>query len=146
MKVILLEDIRGVGKRFEIKEVKEGYFRNVLRPKKLAELATREAIHKIDALLARQKEEHAAHVKELEMQAKFLEESPFIFLLAVGEKGEVFGSVSSRELESAFRIRGAPTAKPEIETPIKVIGDHRVVVTLGEGVRTTAIIKVVPKS
>ncbi len=145
MKVILLEDIRGVGKRFDIKEVKEGYFRNVLQPKRLAEVANREAIHKIEALRAQQAAEHTAHVHELETQAKFLEESPFVFPLAVGEKGEVFGSVSARELEAVFRIRGAPTARPEIETPIKIIGDHSVVVTLGEGIQTTVIVRIIPK-
>lgn len=98
MKVILLSDVKKVGKKGEMLEVSDGYARNFLIKQKLAVAAT----EKSKEILAQQKAEQAAHEAELEAEAKVLKEKletiTLEFKVKAGAGGRVFGSVSSKQI------------------------------------------------
>lgn len=107
MKVILLSDVKKVGKKGEIKEVADGYGRNFLVAKGLAVEATKKSLEVLDA----QNEENAKKEKELEEEAKVLKEKlksiTLEFKVKVGAGGRVFGNVSSKQIvEEMKKVHG----------------------------------------
>ena len=106
MKVILLQDVRAIGKKFDVKEVSDGYARNFLFVNKLAKAATPGALKKLEAMkAAHEKEDHELHAR-LEGIARKLAGTKLEFELAADKSGALFGSVNK---ESILR-RSASTA------------------------------------
>jgi ribosomal protein L9 len=109
MKVILLSDVKKVGKKGELVEVADGYGRNYLIRNKLAVLATEKSVE----ILQDQKAQNKAHEKEVEKDAeqlkKRLETITLVFDMKTGKEGKVFGSVSTKqiaeELEKKHQIK-----------------------------------------
>lgn len=133
MKVIFLQDVSGLARRGDIKNVKEGYARNFLIPRGLAKLGTLEE-------LKRKKEENVAALKakatrfaQIKERAKELGSLTLVFKRKFSEKGECFGSVSRHDIEAALKERGF-SALADLPKPIKTSGTHEVRVNLGEGV------------
>ncbi|MDI6734489.1 MAG: 50S ribosomal protein L9 [Patescibacteria group bacterium] len=137
MQVILLKDIKGLGKRGEIREVSRGYARNFLIPQKLIEIATPDAPNRLAHKKAKWEEECKKLVSALEEKARELENLIITFKVAIGEKGEVFGSVSRKDIESALHERGIQNIKVNMERSLKTIGENKIEVDLGEGIKTT---------
>ena len=146
MKVILTEEIRGLGTRGDVVTVKDGYARNYLIPKNLAQEATKGNLNAIEhqrrkwALLA-QEEKNAAQkaadrVKGVKIQIE----------KRVGEHGHLFGSVTANEIADALLEKGIEVDKRRIElsSPIKNIGLHDVEVRLHRDVSATIQVEVVP--
>ncbi|MFA5084452.1 MAG: 50S ribosomal protein L9, partial [Candidatus Paceibacterota bacterium] len=102
MKVILSEDIKGLGKKFEVKEVKDGYAKNFLIPKNLVKPANEANLE----IIARQKAVWEQKEKEilehLEKIAGELKSAVLDFSLKVGESGQAFGSVNAAEIIKAL--------------------------------------------
>jgi large subunit ribosomal protein L9 len=149
MKVIILQDIKGIGKKFDIKEIKDGYARNFLIPRGLAKIATDSSIKELETKKsALEKREKELKLK-LESLAKKLSEREFVFSLNVGKKGEVFGSITKEDLKT--RIDADVNAdlheyiennlEIKLEKPIKIIGEHQVEINLGKGIKTTIKLK-----
>ena len=139
MKVILLEDIKNLGKKYDVKEIKDGYARNFLIPKGLVKIATDKSIKELEAQKAgREKEEQEAKI-ELEKIAKNLENQEFEFTVKTGEKGEVFGSVGKDDIKTRIGIKDI---KVNLERPIKTLGEHRVEIDLGKGIKAKIKLKV----
>jgi len=135
MKVILLQDIKGIGKKYEVKEVADGYARNFLFPKKMATAATPSTLANLEkekALFEAKRQERIAALKK---EVEKISATPLRFRLKVGKKGEIFGSVSSLDIEKALKNLGVKEAKPELEQSLKELGEHKVTVDLGEGVK-----------
>ena len=146
MKVILTEEIRGLGTRGDVVTVKDGYARNYLIPKNLAQEATKGNLNAIEhqrrkwALLA-QEEKNAAQkaadrVKGVKIQIE----------KRVGEHGHLFGSVTANEIADALMEKGIEVDKRRIElaSPIKNIGLHDVEVRLHRDVTASIQVEVVP--
>ena len=137
MKVILKQDIKGVGKKDEIINANDGYARNFLFPKKLAVVADNkninEATTKNAAIAFKKKTEYEAAV---EIKEK-LEKSFIEFRHKVGEASKLFGSVTEKEIadevNKKFNIN-ISKKKIVIKTPIKNLGTYTVNVKLYEGV------------
>ena len=87
MKVLLLQDLKGLGKRYDIKEVKEGYARNFLFPRKLAMCADEKATRMKKAAEIKE----AGELAHLRAKAEQLKGERLVFKVRVGERGEVFG-------------------------------------------------------
>lgn len=144
MRVILQSDVRGVGKRSEIKEVSDGFARNYLFPRSLAVPADEKGTGE----LLRTKKENIETIERLRRAANFLERHEFMFSLAVDGTGNPFGGVSAQMILQ--KIRGLnlfpDTARVEVhlEKPIKKLGIHRVRVTLSHGVGFSAAINIQP--
>lgn len=141
MKIILLQDIKGLGKKFDVKNVADGYARNFLIPKGLAKIATDIAVKKLETQKAGQEKEEQEAKIELEKIAKNLENQEFEFTVKTGEKGEVFGSVGKDDIKTRIGIKDI---KVNLERPIKILGEHQVEIDLGKGVKVN--IKVIVKS
>lgn len=137
MKVILNEDIKGVGKKNEVINASDGYARNYLFPKKLAVPADTQNMNVLNAKKASEK-----HKKDIECeQAKKIQEKMKTIVLKIttkaGENGKTFGSITSKEiaenLEKQFKIK---VDKKKIILPeqIKTLGTYIVDIKLFEGV------------
>lgn len=137
MKVVLNQDVKGLGKKLQIVEVNEGYARNFLFPRKLAVIADNknisEANTKNAAIAYKKKTEYDAAV---EIKNK-IEKSFIEFRHKVGEGSKLFGSVTEKEIadevNKKFNIN-VSKKKVVIETPIKNLGTYTVNIKLYEGV------------
>ena len=144
MKVILTEDVRNVGRKFEVKEVNDGYARNFLFPNKFAEPATPTALKK----LAARKEEHdkdeALLLGRLSAIAKKINETKLEFTVKVDDSGAVFGSVNKESILKALREHDIVTKERveiDLKYPLKELGEYTVPIDLKKGV--TADLRIV---
>lgn len=143
MKVILLEDVKGQGKKGEVIEVSDGYGRNVLIKKKLGLEATPKNLNDLKLKNAHQAKVDAENLAAAKELATKMESFMVETKVKVGEEGKIFGSVSSKEIATAVEAQyGEKLDKKKIvlEEPIKTIGVHEVKVKLHPEV--TAVLKV----
>lgn len=149
MKVILLQDIKDLGKKFDVKTVKDGYARNFLLPRGLVKIATDKTIKELEIQKAAWQKQEIETKNNLEVFAKKLSEQEFKFTLKTGEKGEVFGSISKNDIKTRIYtdlntdLHGYVENDFEIslDKPIKTLGLSQVEINLGKGVKT--LIKVI---
>lgn len=129
MKVILKEDIKGVGRKYEIKNVADGYANNFLIPRKLAEFATPEAIKKAEVLKLASDAEIQIKAKLLDKQIEILKDVRVKISKKANDKGHLFEKIHEREITETLK-RDARIEIPEemilIENPIKEIGEHKI--------------------
>ena len=130
MLVLLLADVRGVGRRHEIRSVSDGYARNFLIPKKLAIAADEKGM----AAKAEHDLTEAVEIGKHQNEARRLEKEIFTFTMKAGTHGEVFGSVSKKDLEKAFADRGFSGGEINLDHPIKGTGEHVVDINFSKGV------------
>jgi large subunit ribosomal protein L9 len=145
MKVILTEEIRGLGTRGDVVTVKDGYARNFLLPKNLAREASAGNMKQIEherrkwALLAQQEKDAAQKAADKVKGVKIRIEK------RVGENGHLFGSVTANEIADALAEKGIEVDKRRIELaqPIKSAGMHDVEVRLHKDVAAQIQVEVV---
>lgn len=132
MKVILLKNVRKLGKKDEVMEVSDGYARNYLIKNHLAIQYTSGS----SKVLEQQQEVRQEQEDELKEQAEQvkaqLAKTPVEFMLAAGKEGQVFGSVSSKNIVAALQKKGIQVDKRKVllDTPISSLGTTRVKVDL----------------
>jgi large subunit ribosomal protein L9 len=132
MQVILLERVGRLGAMGETVKVKDGYARNFLLPNQKALRATAANKAKFETQRAVLEAKNAA-TKELAVnEAKQLEGKVFIVIRQAGESGQLYGSVTARDIGDAATAQGSTVDKNHIhiQKPIKVVGMHEVQVTL----------------
>lgn len=147
MKVILFEEVKGVGKRYEVREVADGYARNFLFPRNLARAATPRALKDVEALKARLHEESAEFIKRLEELKRLIEDRYLEFALRTDDKGNVYGSVTKEMILRAMREHEwlrSERVDVLLEHPLKGLGEHKVRVDLKKGLK--AELKVVVRA
>lgn len=143
MKVILLQDVESLGKKYEIKEVKNGYARNFLLPEKLARAATRQALK----WLAEQKEviekEAEEDLKKAQVLASDLDGLELSIVVKIGDEGQLFESINNQKIVDKLKEMGFVVKKSqvELESPIKEIGEFPVNIKLNHNLE--AEIKVI---
>ena len=146
MDVVLLEDVKALGKKGQIVKVNDGYARNFILPKKLGVEATTKNLNDLklqkanDARLAA---EQLAAAKEL---AKKVEASPVTVSIKAGEGGRTFGSVSTKEIGKAVSDQlklDIDKKKMVLTDPIKTLGTFEVPVKLHKDVTAKLTVKVV---
>lgn len=146
MKVILLEDIKGVGKKDDIINASDGYARNFLLPKKKAVEANNENLGKLKS-----KNESKAYKKELDIQeanmiAEKLNKITLTMKVKAGENGKIFGGVTTKEIaESLKKEYNIEVDKKKImlSETIKTIGRFSVEIKLYEGIIAKLIVNVI---
>lgn len=145
MKIIFLKDVAGQAKKGEIKEVSEGFAKNFLIARGLAQIATPQIIAKLE------KEQREAEGKKNRETEKFkvlkndLERRITSLFVKVGERGQVFGGVHEKEIAKAVSEKFSVSVdRHQIEIPsaIKSLGEHAVKVKLGQGIVANIKIKV----
>jgi len=132
MKVILLQDVESLGKKYELKEVKPGHARNFLFPQKLAKAATKEALK----WLAGQKEviekEAEEDLKKAQELASKLDGEEINIYVKLGDEGQMFESINSQKIAEKLKEMGFDVKKSKIELaePIKETGEFPVKIDL----------------
>lgn len=137
MKVILKDNIKGVGKKNEVINASDGYARNFLFPKNLAVEATPENMQKLNSQNQAKQYKKDVEKEQAQQIAKKLETITVEIKVQAGENGKIFGSVSSKEisdnLEKQYKIE-IDKKKIDLKEPIKVLGVRTVEARLFEGV------------
>ena len=134
MKVIFNEDVRGQGKRGEMKEVSDGYARNYLLPRKLASEATPDMLNAFKLKEKAKKAQMAREKAQAEENAKRLEGVVVKINARAGQGGRLFGAITSQEISDALREQhGIEIEKNKIvqSEPIKSFGNFEVKAKLG---------------
>ena len=146
MKVILLQDVKSLGKKGEIVNVNDGYARNFILPKKLGVEATGKNLNDLKLQKNNEKKVAQEHLEAAKELAAELASGQVELAIKVGEGGRVFGSVSSKEIAAAVKEQmnlDVDKKKIQLKEAIKSLGTHIVNVKLHPEV--TAEMKVVVK-
>lgn len=133
MKVILLEDVKNVGKKGEVVEVSDGLARNVLLKKKQAVEATGKNMNDLKLQKANQEKVAAENLAAAQELGAKLEKSSITLKVKVGEGGKLFGSISNKEIAEAVKTQlglEVDKKKVQITTPLKNVGSMDVSIKL----------------
>ena len=143
MKVILLTDIKGVGKKDQTINASDGYAKNFLIPKNFAVEATPANVKKLEKQKADEAAQAQAELEAAQALAKELEKEPVTISVKTGGNGKLFGAVTNKEISLALKQqRDLDIDKKKIiAEPIKVLGEEEVSVKLHTNV--TAKVKVI---
>ena len=137
MKVILLKDVKGVGKTGELITTSDGHAMNLLLPKKLAVQATPVELAKYKKHI----EKDAKETENLKALAKKLSSEPLKFILKTGPHGEVFNSITKEDIAAALKIAGYEAVKIEVDKPLRTLGTHHAIIHLGKGIEVKVMIE-----
>ncbi|MDD5093909.1 MAG: 50S ribosomal protein L9 [Dehalococcoidia bacterium] len=139
MKVVFLQDVPNVAKIGDVKTVADGHARNYLFPKGFAEVATADALKRVET-----RKRAAAKLREQQMQeaqgeAQVLQNVTLTFAKRVGSKGNMYGSVSSIAIVQELKRLGHVVEKTMIhlEEPIRKLGTHDVKIEVAKGAIAT---------
>ncbi|MBI5138418.1 MAG: 50S ribosomal protein L9 [Candidatus Vogelbacteria bacterium] len=133
MKVILLKDVSGFGRKYELKNVSDGYARNMLFPKGLAEIATDATAKKYEKIVAEEKGKREAQTSELEKQIKELGEGSILITEKANDEGHLFAGLKKDVITELLRKNGVLLSpeQVELEKPIKTTGKHNIEIKVG---------------
>lgn len=132
MKVIFLQDVKGQGKKGQIKELSEGYVRNFLLPKGLAKLASEGNLKTLEVQNASEEKRKQKEKEDAQALAKRLEELTVVVKAKAGEGGRLFGAITTKQIAEALAALGIKIDKRkiELEDPIRTLGVTQVPVKL----------------
>lgn len=145
MKVILLEDVKALGKKGDMVEVNNGYARNFILPKKLGVEATGKNINDLKLQKAHQDKVAAEQLAAAQALAAELSEKSVEVKMKVGEGGKTFGAISTKEIAAAAKEQldmELDKKKISVDEPIRSLGVHNVKIKLHPKVTATLKIKV----
>ncbi|WP_066870313.1 50S ribosomal protein L9 [Clostridium mediterraneense] len=146
MKVILLKDDKKLGKKGDVIEASDGYARNYLLPKKIAELATDANLHILNAKKAIERKEKLAEIEAAQKLAADLKDKVIKIESKSGDNGKLFGAITNKDvaalIEKNFNVK-IDKKKIVMET-IKIAGTYNIEVKLYPEVSTKMKVMVVP--
>ena len=147
MKVILLKDVKGSGKAGEIIEVSDGYARNCLIKKGLAEEATPVKINSLNIKKNAENFHKQEEIKALRQEASKLRGQTVTVSIKCGENGKMFGSVTAKEIADAINAQGFNVDKKKVllDSPIKNLGAYTVEVKFLSDEIAKITVQVVPQ-
>lgn len=147
MQIILLEDIKSLGKKGDVKEVSDGYARNFLIPKNIAKIATAELVKQV--LDNREKERKTAEsrAKDLKNLSETLKAKEIV-IKSKGKDGKLFGSVSARDIASKIKEQGFLVEEKMIilKSPIKKTGQYAIEIRLSDNISSNMKLSVVEEN
>ncbi len=144
MKVIFLKDVKGQGKKGEVKEVSEGYAQNFLMPRGLVRPATDGNVKTLEHQTAAEVKRKEKEKEEAQALGKKLEEMTVTVKAKAGEGGRLFGAITSKQVAEALEKAGVKIDKRKIEMqdPIRTLGVTQVPVKLHPEVKATFKVQV----
>ncbi len=145
MQVILLQDVKSLGKKGELVKVNDGYARNFILPKKLGLEANAKNLNDLKLQKAAEDKKQKELLDEARNLAKNLESKTLEVKIKAGEGGRTFGSISSKEIAGALKAQyglDIDKKKLNLPEPIKTIGTHTVHVKLHPKVTAELKVKV----
>ncbi len=146
MKVILLEDVKSVGKKGELVNTSDGYAKNFLFPKKLAVEATKSNLNDFELKQKAEAKRKKEEFEQAQAMAKELENKIVTVKVKTGENGKLFGSVTNKEVaEEIVKQTGLEIDKKKVSIgdPIKMVGERTAVIKLHPKVSAEIAIKIV---
>ena len=148
MKVVLLEDVKGSGKKGQIINVSDGHAKNFLIPRKLAVEATTAALNELEKQKKSAEHKRQGEISQAQALAKRVEESIVKISMKVGENGKMFGSVSNKEIAAAMSSQmgiDVDRKKIVLDEPIKMAGIKKVTVKLYADISAQLSVEIVPE-
>ncbi|MDP3057779.1 MAG: 50S ribosomal protein L9 [bacterium] len=144
MKVILLEDVKNVGKVWDIKDVSDGYARNFLFPNKLAQVATPDMIKKAETQKSDITKKAEEDLEKTEFLASALDDFVVKIKAKANAEGKLFGSIKPDMIREALinekmNIKSIPAKNISTEA-IKEIGEHKVTINLPHGLEAVVVV------
>lgn len=138
VKVILLDDVENVGKKFNVKEVKAGHARNLLIPKGLAKLATKQNMKWLDSQKKIMEKVAEEDLKKIQGLASKLASAEVTIMVKVGPEGQLFESINNAKIAESLKSMGFEVKKSQInlEKPIKELGEFPVKISLDHNLET----------
>lgn len=135
MKVILQKDVKDLGKVGDLVRVKEGFARNFLVPRKLALEATEKKVSEWEHLKRVGEAKKKKAVAERQGLLAKINGTSLVFKVSAGETEKIFGSVTTADISKQLELKGFSVDRRDIhlEEPIKVLGNHKAIVKMGEG-------------
>jgi len=144
MKVIFLQDVKGQGKKGEVKDVSEGYARNFLFPRGLAKEASQGNLKTLEVQKQSEERRKQQEKQKAEALGKRLDAMTVVIRAKAGEGGRLFGAITSKQVSEALAKEGIEVDKRKIELdePIRTLGITKVPVKLHPQVRATLSVQV----
>lgn len=145
MEVILLEDVKSLGKKGEIVKINDGYARNFVLPKKLGLEATSKNLNDLKLQKANEEKLAQERYENAKVLAKKIEEKPVVLSIKAGKDGRAFGSVSTKEIAEAVKSQFGfeiDKKKMVLDEPIKTVGTHIIKVKVHKDVNASLTVKV----
>ena len=147
MKVILTQDVENVGKKYEVKEVKDGHARNFLIPQNLAKPATKQNLVWLESqkeVIEKEAEENLKMAQEL---ASKLDDMEVAMVMKVGSEGQLFESISNVKIVEKLKEMGFEVKKSQVklEEPIKEMGEYPVKISLDHNLEAEINVIVSPE-
>ncbi|AJE51677.1 MULTISPECIES: 50S ribosomal protein L9 [Paenibacillus] len=144
MKVIFIKDMKGQGKKGQIKEVSDGYAANFLLPRGIARPATEGNMKTLENQNAAEEKRKQEEKEEAQILGKKLEETTIQLKAKAGEGGRLFGAITSKQIAEAVAKTGIKLDKRkiELEEPIRTLGVTQMTVKLHPEVKATLKVQV----
>lgn len=141
--MILLQNVKNIGKAGDIKEVADGFARNFLLKNKLARMATESAIRENSARKEKEEKNKDAEVQRMRELGERLSQVS-VSIKAKARNGKLFGSIGAKEIARALKERGfnVPEIFISLQYPIKETGESDVAIRLGHGIETAIKVSV----
>jgi len=149
MKLILTQEVSGLGSAGEVVEVKDGYGRNFLLPRSLATPWTKGGQKQVDDIQRARRKREIASVEEAQSLRASLQETPVRLAANAGQGGRLFGATTPADVAEAVQAstgKDIDRRKVEIGRPIKALGTYTVTVRLHPDVQASLDVEVVPSA
>jgi len=132
MRVILLKDVENLGKKYEVKEVKNGYARNFLIPQGLVKPATETALIWLETQKEIEAKKAEEELKKIQEKATAIDGQELIIPVKMGEEGQLFESIASQKISEKLKELGFEIKKTQIDLkePIKELGEFPIKIRL----------------
>jgi len=132
MKVILLQDVKDLGKKYEVKEVKNGHARNFLIPQGLVKPATKESLKWLEVQKKTEEAKAEEDLKKAQASASNIDGQELMIFVKIGGKGELFEKINTQKISDSLKEIGFDVKKNQIELlePIAELGEFPVRIKL----------------
>jgi len=148
MKVILLKDVQGLGKKGEIKNAADGHARNFLIPKGLVRMATDRAIKELEQEKALEEQKAGQELQRVEETVSQIDGLEIEVPVKVDETGKLYGSINDQKISQLFKDKGFDIKKNQIKIlqPIKEVGEYPTTITFDHGLEAEIKLIIIDES
>lgn len=148
MKVILIQDVEKLGKKYDVREVANGFARNFLFPKNLAKPATASALKILEAEKAAAEAEAEEDLKKVEETVAMLDGQEIEIPTKIGEDGKLYGAITPQKIVSTLKEKGFLITKKQVKLgePIKEMGEYDISLEFAHGLEAKIKIIVIEEA
>ncbi len=143
MKIILTDDVKKIGKKGEVVNVKQGYFRNYILPNNLGVEANKENLAELDEHLKELQKQEDKNIKEANENKEKIENTEVTIKVKAGENGKLFGSITNMDIKKALDEKNIEVDKKKIDkADIDSLGDYEIVIKVYQQISAKLKVKV----